>query len=172
MKSMTKIMMAATLTVGTLAAGCQTSTAPSSSPKSSVEAPAPVAKSVTSQELQAYDWQLVDAKRSNGEQVTQLFIDPAKPLTLNFFTDGGTNRVSFINTCNNIGAEYKVVDGSVQLSNVFSTMKACPEPEASFDRATMATVQGKYSLGNNVNNVPILTIKNNNQVAYFQGVAK
>ncbi|WP_367108424.1 META domain-containing protein [uncultured Psychrobacter sp.] len=168
MKNMTKIMMAATLALGTLAAGCQTTT----TPKSSVEAPAPVAQPVTKQQLQAYNWQLVDAKRSNGDKVTQLFVDPAKPLTLNFFKDNGTDRVSFMNTCNNIGGEYSVVDGSVQLSNVFSTMKACPEPEASFDTATMATVQGKYSLGENANNVPILTIKNDNQVAYFKGVAK
>jgi hypothetical protein len=51
-------------------------------------------------------------------------------------------------------------------------MKACPEPQASFDTATMATVQGKYSLNKNANNVPILTIRNDNQVAHFKAVAK
>lgn len=65
MKNMTKIMMAATLAAGTLAAGCQT-------------APivmAPVTQPITANALQAYDWQLVDAKRANGDKVTQLFFD-------------------------------------------------------------------------------------------------
>ncbi len=161
MKNMTKIALAATLAVGTLA-GCQTT--PSVT--------APVAQPLTVNTLEAYNWQLVDAKRTNGNTVTQLFAMPNKPLTLNFFKNSGEQRVSFINTCNNIGAEYSIINGNVQLNNVMSTMKACPEPEASFDTATMATVQGKYSLNKNANNVPILTIRNDNQVAHFKAVAK
>ena len=162
MKNMTKIMMAATLAVGTLAAGCQT-------------APivmAPVTQPITANALQAYDWQLVDAKRANGDKVTQLFFDPAKPLTLKFFKDNGNDRVAFANTCNNMGSDYKVVNGNVALGNILSTMMACPEPQASFDTATLATVQGKYSISTNANNTPILTIKNSSQVAHFKAVAK
>ncbi|MEN2752359.1 MULTISPECIES: META domain-containing protein [Psychrobacter] len=162
MNSMTKVMMAATLTVGTLAAGCQTT--PSVT--------APVTQPITTNALQAHDWQLVDAKRSNGEKVTQLFFDPSKPLTLKFFENEGNDRVTFVNTCNNMGSDYSVVDGNVVLGNVLSTMMACPEPQASFDTATLATVQGKYSINNNANNVPILTIRNANQVAHFKAIAK
>ena len=162
MKSMTKIMMAATFAVGTLAAGCQT-------------APivmAPVTQPITANALQAYDWQLVDANRANGDKVTQLFFDPAKPLTLKFFKDNGNDRVAFANTCNNMGSDYKVVNGNVVLGNILSTMMACPELQASFDTATLATVQGKYSISTNASNTPILTIKNNSQVAHFKAVAK
>jgi heat shock protein HslJ len=162
MKNMTKIMMAATLAVGTLAAGCQTTP----------NITAPVTQPITAEALQAYNWQLVDAKRTNGDKVSQLFFDPAKPLTLNFFTSNGSDRVSFINTCNNMGAEYSVVNGNVQIKNGISTLMACPEPQASFDTATLATVQGKYSLDKNANKTPILTIKNDSQVAYFKGVTK
>ena len=162
MKNMTKMMMAATLAVGTLAAGCQT--APTVT--------APVTQPITANALQAYDWQLVDAKRANGDKVTQLFFDPAKPLTLKFFKDNGNDRVAFVNTCNNMGSNYNVVNGNVVLGNVLSTMMACPEPQASFDTATMATVQGKYSINNNANNTPILTITNSNQVAHFKAVSK
>ncbi|WP_201596647.1 META domain-containing protein [Psychrobacter vallis] len=162
MKNMTKMMMATTLAVGTLAAGCQTIP----------NVTAPVTQPVTSDILQTYNWQLVDAKRTNGDKVSQLFFNPAKPLTLSFFTDNGSNRVSFINTCNNMGAEYSVVNGNVQIANGISTMMACPEPQASFDTATLATVQGKYSLNKNANNTPILTIKNDSQVAYFKAIAK
>ena len=76
MKNMTKMMMAATPAVGILAAaGCQTT--PSVT--------APVTQPITVDALQAYNWQLVDAKRTNGDKVSQLFFDPSKPLTLNFF---------------------------------------------------------------------------------------
>ena len=162
MRNTTKLMMAATLAVGTLAAGCQTSPAVT----------APVTQPLTSNMLQAYDWQLVDATRTNGQKISQLFFDPAKPLTLKFFKDNGNDRVAFVNTCNNMGSDYKVVNGNLQLGNVLSTMMACPEPQASFDTATMATVQGKYSISKNANNTPILTIKNSNQVAHFKAVSK
>lgn len=162
MKNITNIMMAATLAAGTLAAGCQTTP----------NVTAPVTQPVTAEALQTYNWQLVDAKRTNGDKVTQLFFDPAKPLILRFAKANGNDRVTFVNTCNNMGAEYSVVNGNVQLDNVLSTMMACPEPQASFDTATLATVNGKYSINKNANNVPVLTIKNDKQVAYFKAVAK
>ncbi len=163
MKNMTKTMGVAILAVGALTAGCQSMPSITS----------PVAKPVTIDALQAHNWQLVDAKRMNGDKVNQLFINPAKPLTLNFFNDSGSNRVSFMNTCNNMSAQYSVVNGNVEINNgIISTRMACPEPQASFDKATLETVKGKYSLNNNVNNMPILTIRNDNQVAYFKAVAK
>lgn len=161
MKNTTKMIMAATLSAGVLA-GCQTTP----------NVTAPVTQPITANALEAYNWQLVDAKRANGDRVSQLFTNPAKPLTLNFFKDSGNQRVTFMNTCNNIGAGYKVVNGNVQLENVLSTMMACPEPQASFDTATMATVQGKYSIDKNVNQVPVLTIRNANQVAHFKAVSR
>ena len=161
MNNMTKVMMASVLAAGTIATGCTTT--PSVT--------APVTQPITTTTLQSYDWQLVDATRTNGQKVTQLFFNPAKPLTLSFNNYQGNNRVTFKNTCNNMGAEYSVVNGNVQLNNVLSTMMACLEPQASFDTATMATVQGKYSLSS-ANNVPMLTISNANQVAQFKAVSK
>ena len=87
-------------------------------------------------------------------------------------TVNGANRVAFMNTCNNMGAGYSIVNGNVQLESGISTLMACPEPQASFDTATLATVQGKYSLSKNATNVPILTITNANQVAHFKAVSK
>ena len=164
MKNMTKVMMASVLAVGTLAAGCQTTTTP--------QTPTTPTQAVTTSTLEAFNWQLVDATRSNGQKVSQLFFNPAKPLTLSFMNVNGAHRVTFMNTCNNMGAEYAVVNGNVQLNNVLSTMMACPEPQASFDTATLATVQGKYSISKNANNVPMLTITNANQVANFKAVSK
>lgn len=162
MKNMTKLMMASVLAVGTLTAGCQTTP----------NVTAPVEQTITSNALQAYNWQLVDAKRTNGDTVTQLFFDPEKPLILNFMTTNGDNRVAFMNTCNNRSAGYSIVDGNVQIGNGISTLMACPEPQASFDTATLATVQGKYSLSKAANSLPVLTITNDKQAARFEAVSK
>ena len=162
MKNMTKVMMAIVLAVGTLAAGCQTTPTVT----------APVKQTITSNALQAYNWQLIDAKRSNGDKVTQLFFDPAKPLILNFMTDNGNSFVSLMNTCNNLGAGYNIENGNVQLGGIRSTRMACPEPLASFDTAAAATLQGKYSINKSGNNLPVLTITNANQVAQFKAISK
>ncbi|WP_352339534.1 META domain-containing protein [Psychrobacter sp. 16-MNA-CIBAN-0192] len=164
MKNMTKVMMASVLAVGTLAAGCQTTTTP--------QTPTIPTQAVTISTLEAFNWQLVDATRSNGQKVSQLFFNPAKPLTLNFMNVNGQHRVAYMNTCNNMGAGYSIVNGNVQIENGISTLMACPEPQASFDTATLATVQGKYSLSKNANNVPMLTITNASQVATFKAVSK
>ena len=166
MKNMTKVMMASVLAVGTLAAGCQTTTTPQTP-----TTPAPT-QAITTSTLEAFNWQLVDATRSNGQKVSQLFFNPAKPLTLSFMNVNGQHRVAYMNTCNNMGAGYSIVNGNVQIENGISTLMACPEPQASFDTATMVTVQGKYSISKGANNVPMLTITNASQVAQFKAVSK
>lgn len=158
MKKINTLMMAATLSVGVLAAGCQTTTSIT----------APMTQTVTPTALQAHNWQLVDAKYNNGERITPLFFDPTKPLLLNVMAD----RIALMNTCNNMSASYTVKNGDVQLGNGISTMMACPTPQANFDTAAMATVHGNYSISKNANNVPILTIKGTDRVAYFKAVAK
>ncbi|WP_169391873.1 MULTISPECIES: META domain-containing protein [Psychrobacter] len=162
MKHMTKLMLAGVFTVGALAAGCQS--APS--------AATPVTQTVTSSALQAYNWQLIDAKRNDGSKVTQLFFDPAKPLILNFMTVDSNNRVAFLNTCNKMSANYSAAAGNVQLGNIISTRMACPEPQASFDAAVSAMAQGKFSLSKDASNLPVLTITNANQVAHFKAISK
>lgn len=162
MKNMTKVMMAGVLVVGTLVAGCQTT--PSMT--------APVEQTITSNILQAYNWQLVDAKDTNNVKVPQLFFNPKNPLILNFMTENGHDFVALMNTCNNLAAGYSVVNGNVQLSGIRSTRKGCPEPLASFDTAAAATVQGKYSLRKDDNKPPVLTITNTNQVAKFKAISK
>lgn len=162
MKNMTKVMMAGVLAVGTLAAGCRTTPTVT----------APVEQTVTSNLLQSYNWQLVDAKGTNNVKVPQLFFDPKNPLVLNFMTENGNNFVSLMNTCNNLAAGYNVVNGNVQLGGIRSTRKGCPEPLASFDTAAAATVQGKYSISKSGNNLPVLTITNAKQVAKFKAIPK
>ena len=159
---MTKVMMASVLAVGTLTAGCQTT--PSVT--------APVEQTITPNLLQSYNWQLVDAKGTNNVKVPQLFFDLNNPLILEFTNENGNNFVSLLNTCNNMAAGYKVVNGNVQVGNIRSTRMPCPEPQASFDKAVVDTVKGKYSIIIIANNYPVLTITNTYQVASFKAIPK
>ena len=162
MKNMTKVMMAGVLAIGTLAAGCQTTPTVT----------APVEQTITSNLLQSYNWQLVDAKGTNNVKVPQLFFDPSNPLILDFMSENGNDFVSLLNTCNNMAAGYSIVNGNVQVGNIRSTRMACPEPQASFDKAAVDTVKGKYSISKSANNSPVLTITNAYQVASFKAIAK
>lgn len=162
MKNTTKVIMATTLVMAALAAGCQTT------PSVAASASQPI----TSDALEASNWRLIEARNSNGDIINELFFNPSKPLTLNFMAAEGGNLVSLMNTCNNMGAGYSVVDGELNLTLIRSTMMACPEPLEKFDRAAAATVQGKYSFGKNGDNMPVLTITNDNQVSHFKAVPK
>lgn len=168
MKNLTTALLTATIAVGALA-GCQTTP---TTPSQGVVTGQPVNSKI----LQAYDWQLVDAKRADGTKIAPLFYNPAKPLTLKFTTEvtnqSNEDRVSFVNTCNNLGAAYSIRNGSVELNNALSTMMACPEPQASFDTATMAVVQGKYSVSQQAQQAPVLTIQGADSVAHFKAVKK
>ena len=171
MKNLTTALLTATIAVGALA-GCQTTPNTPSTPDQNMGAAQPVNSKI----LQAYDWQLVDAKRADGTKIAPLFYNPAKSLTLKFTTEvtnqSNEDRVSFVNTCNNLGAAYSIRNGSVELNNALSTMMSCPEPEAKFDSATMAIVQGKYSVSQQGQQAPVLTIQGKDTVAHFKAVKK
>lgn len=170
MKTINVVMMSAALALGALATGCQSTTAMTQTDKNS-NATIPTYK-ITNTALQANDWQLVDAKTSNGHKINTLFAHSSQPLTLSFNTFEGNNIVNLKNTCNNISAPYTVKNGEVKLGNLMSTMIACPDEEAKFDTAAVASIVGKYTLSRANDKTPMLVITNNNQVAHFQAVEK
>ena len=170
MKTINVIMMSSALAMGALITGCQSTTA---MPHTNTQTNSTITTyQITDAALQANSWQLVDAKTTNGKKVDALFTNAAKPLTLNFMTVEGDNLVTLNNTCNNISAPYTVVNGEVKLGNIISTMMACPDAEAKFDAAAVASVVGKYTLSQGANKTPMLVVTNNNQVAHFKAVAK
>ncbi|MDO5769369.1 MAG: META domain-containing protein [Psychrobacter sp.] len=166
MKNLMTALLTATVAAGALTACQTTSTMPNN--------PAVVAQPLNSQVLQAYQWQLVDAKRMDGTRIAPLFYDAKKPLILQFATEvtneGNYNRLGFMNTCNSMGATYAIQNGNVELSNMLSTKMMCAQPEQNFDDAALAIVQGKYSITKEANQAPMLTIQNANTVAQFKAV--
>lgn len=169
MKKLTSLLMASTLALGALT-GCQTMTDTTNvNPHTHQKI---TTMPITNDALQAHNWQLTEATTADGKRVDALFFNTQKPLTLNFMATDNGNIVSFENTCNNISAPYSLSNGNLKLENIMSTMKACPDAEAAFDAATVATVMGEYTLSKNDNNEPVLVISNDNQVAHFKAVPK
>lgn len=129
-------------------------------------------QSLTYQFLESYKWELVDAKNADGETISQLFIDPNKPLILNFVAIDGVNILALENTCNKFSADYTIENGELNISDMASTLMACPDTLANFDATSANIIMGKYSLGYDTNNTNILTITNEMRTAHFKAITK
>lgn len=169
MKTMNMLMISGAIAMSALVSGCQTTTGMA---EVDTKAGNITTYQITDAALQANNWQLVDAKTTDGKKVDPLFTNAAKPLTLNFMSVEGNNMVSLMNTCNTISAPYSIVNGNVELGSMMSTMMACPDAEAKFDAASVASVVGKYTLSQGADKTPMLVVTNNHQVAHFKAVAK
>lgn len=169
MKTMNMLMISGAIALSALVSGCQTTTGMA---EGDAKAGNITTYQITDAALQANNWQLVDAKTTDGKKVDALFTNAAKPLTLNFMSVEGNNMVSLMNTCNTISAPYSIVNGNVELGSMMSTMMACPDAEAKFDAASVASVVGKYTLSQGADKTPMLVVTNNHQVAHFKAVAK
>lgn len=169
MKTMNMLMISGAIALSALVSGCQTTTGMA---EADTQAGNITTYQITDAALQANNWQLVDAKTTDGKKVDALFTNAAKPLTLNFMSVEGNNMVSLMNTCNTISAPYSIVNGNVELGSMMSTMMACPDAEAKFDAASVASVVGKYTLSQGADKTPMLVVTNNHQVAHFKAVAK
>lgn len=170
MKTFNTLMMSGIVALGAVATGCQSTsdmTETNTKTNSTI-----TTYQITDRALQANDWQLVDAKKTNGNNINILFADSDKPLTISFNTVDDTKVMNLRNTCNTISAPYTVENGQVKLGSFMSTMMACPDEEAKFDSAAVASVVGKYTLSAGDNNTPMLVVTNDNQVAHFKAVAK
>lgn len=163
------LMISGAIAMSALVSGCQTTT---DMAEADTQAGNITTYQITDAALQTNNWQLVDAKTRDGKKVDALFTNAAKPLTLNFMSVEGNNMVSLMNTCNTISAPYSIVNGNVELGSMMSTMMACPDAEAKFDAASVASVVGKYTLSQGADKTPMLVVTNNHQVAHFKAVAK
>lgn len=171
MKTINMLMISGAVAMSALVSGCQTTTGMAEADNNQANGSITTYQ-ITDAALQANNWQLVDAKTTDGKKVDALFTNAAKPLTLNFMTIDGNKMVSLMNTCNTISAPYNIVNGNVQLGSMMSTMMACPDAEAKFDAASVASVVGKYTLSQGANKTPMLVVTNDHQVAHFKAVAK
>ena len=74
--------------------------------------------------LSQYHWQLNAANDATGKRIAALFVQPEKPLQLDF----SENRLSFSNSCNRINASYHLDGDTLQVGQLAQTMMACADP--------------------------------------------
>lgn len=66
--------------------------------------------------------------------------------TLEFRPDG---RIGGKASCNNYGGAYRVDEGKLNVSNMFATKMACPEPQMAQERALLSALEGDASYAMN-----------------------
>lgn len=66
--------------------------------------------------------------------------------TLEFRPDG---RLGGKASCNNYGGAYKAADGRLNVSNMFATKMACPEPQMAQERALLSSLEGDVAYAMN-----------------------
>lgn len=95
--------------------------------------------------LTRYYWQLQDAKNGEGELITALFVQPDKPVQLQF--DNGS--FSIANTCNNMGGSYSLYENQLTFGAMASTRKMCADSNlAALDNEIGSRLRGasQYSI--------------------------
>lgn len=118
--------------------------------------------------LTRYYWQLQDAKNGKGELITALFVQPDKPVQLEF--DNGNFSVS--NICNNMGGSYSLYENQLTFGAMASTKKMCAESAV----AALDDEVGSRLRGSNLYSIlsaeqPVLTLTAaNGDVLRFIGI--
>ncbi|KRA45199.1 META and DUF4377 domain-containing protein [Pseudoxanthomonas sp. Root630] len=92
-------------------------------PAASAPATAAVAPAADPALLPKYHWRLSSATDARGRRLDALFVQPDKPVTLEF-RDG---RLGIANTCNRMGGSYTLADGSLTAGRLMSTKMACAD---------------------------------------------
>jgi heat shock protein HslJ len=124
------------------------STTTASAPTAAVSAPpvasAPAATTASDTSLLGrYHWRLSNATDSSGKRIDALFVRADRPVQLDF----NANHLSVTNSCNNMGGEYSVQDGQLQIGPMMHTMMACADPGlTALDGAIGQRLQGSLKL--------------------------
>lgn len=93
--------------------------------------------------LGQYHWQLIEATNSKGTRIDALFARADKPVQLDFSAD----RLTVVNSCNNMGGGYSIRKGRLQMGPMTSTMMACPDAAlAALDDALAQRLKGSLEL--------------------------
>jgi heat shock protein HslJ len=121
-------------------------TSPASSPITTA-AVAPAATGTASTTgaglLGQYHWQLNEATDSKGTRIDALFARVDKPVQLDFSAD----RLTVVNSCNNMGGGYSIRKGRLQMGPMIRTMMACPDAAlAALDDSLAQRLQGSLEL--------------------------
>lgn len=120
--------------------------------------------------LENYKWELIDAKNADKQIISQLFINPNKPLILNFILQNDAHLLALENTCNRYFSEYAIQNDNIHVNQMAGTLMACPEELANFDELSLNIINGKYRLVQKSGHPTILIVENDQYTAWFKAV--
>ncbi len=156
------LMLIATVTVG-----CQ-STHNNSTQKSETMTNTQKPVRDFDQQIEGKYWKLIELE---GETV---LMAKNQEREIHFKLNATENKINGFAGCNNFFGTYELEEDKMRIkfSQLASTMMACPDAEAKFDAASVASVVGKYTLSQGADKTPMLVVTNDHQVAHFKAVAK
>ncbi|WP_245841429.1 DUF4377 domain-containing protein [Paraburkholderia ribeironis] len=118
-------------------------TSPAASAGASAEAAANATSTTGSGLLSQYHWQLNDAIDSKGRRIDALFVGTNRPVQLDFSAD----RLTVVNSCNNMGADYSIKKGRLRIGPMVSTLMACHDAAlAALDDAIAQRLKGSLNV--------------------------
>ena len=106
--------------------------------------------------LDAFHWQLTDATNRRGDRLNYLFVQPGKPVQLDF----KTNRFSVSNTCNVMGGTYSLNDNEITFSNMVSTKMLCANPQLNtLEQQVANQIQNRANIDVFLSATPVLKLR-------------
>lgn len=151
---MTKSALTLSLPFALLLAACSQTPPPATAPSAPAEAP-PAATAADAATLQAYHWQLSEARDDQGGAIGALFPRAGTPLQLDF----GADHLGVLNACNRIGGPYRLEGERLQVSRLAQTMMAClDERLAAADPAISQRLESSPRIALQAGDVPRLTL--------------
>ncbi len=110
---------------------------------------------IDSSRLEAYHWELLEARNQQGQYLDALFVRQDKPVQLDF----QQNRFTLSNTCNRLGGSYTLENGRITFSQMISTMMACPDDRMTrLDHEISSRLTGTSSIALGSGAEPLLTL--------------
>ena len=105
--------------------------------------------------LGRYHWQLDQATDASGQRVQALFVDPQRPLQLDF----GDGRLTTSNTCNRLSGGYALDGTRLQIDRLVSTQMACEPALMALDEAVAQRLQAPLEVAvETAGDAPTLTL--------------
>ena len=106
--------------------------------------------------LDAFHWQLTDATDRSGKRLDYMFVQPDKPVQLDF----RTNRFSVSNTCNVMNGTYLLTGNIITFSDMISTRMLCATPQLNTLEQKVATqLQNRADIDLFLSATPVMKLR-------------
>lgn len=105
--------------------------------------------------LDAFHWQLTDATNHRGQRLDYLFVQPSKPVQVDF----KVNRFTISNTCNVMSGNYLLNENMVTFSDMVSTRMLCAPQLNTLEQQVAAQFQKKANIDIYLSAAPVMKLR-------------